>query len=280
VTEHLGEPPPPQVLDAFGARGVPAALPGGQGKTWIVDGIVLKPVDLHPDELEWLGHVGIRLPPHPDLGLSFPLRGKSGRLVEDGWIAFPAIEGRSNPDRWNDLAAVARRFASVFRDEMRPAFIDERMHAWAQADRVAWDESASGVLPDRVPRLDALARAKKPIADPAGIVHGDVAGNVLFAAGKPPAVIDLTMYWRPVEYSVAIVAVDSVCFGGAPLSIFETISESNNFPQYLIRATIFRLYTDWLNRLPAIRFRVYDAAVDRILTLAANEPRPARTSLG
>ena len=269
MTEHLGEPPPPQVLDAFGARGVPTRLPGGQGKTWIADGIVLKPVDLIPSELEWLGRVGTRLPPHPDLGLSFPLRGKSGRLAEDGWIAFPAIEGRSNPDRWNDLAAVARRFASVFRDETRPAFIDERAHAWAQADRVAWDESASGVLPDRVTRLDELARAKRPIADPVGIVHGDLAGNVLFARGKPSAVIDLTMYWRPVEYSVAIIAVDSVCFAGAPLSIFETISESKNFAQHLVRAAIFRLYTDWLNGVPPTRFRLYDAAVDRILTLAA-----------
>jgi uncharacterized protein (TIGR02569 family) len=256
-------------MDAFGACGVPAGLPGGQGKTWIADGIVLKPVDLLPSELEWLARVDTRLPPHPDLGLSFPLRSKFGRLIEDGWIAYSAIEGRSNPDRWKDLAAVARRFASVFRDETRPAFIDERTHAWAQADRVAWDESAPGVLPDRVTRLDELARAKKPIADPAGIVHGDVAGNVLFARGKPAAVIDLTMYWRPVEYSVAIVAVDSVCFGGAPLSIFETISESEYFAQHLVRAAIFRLYTDWLNRLPAIRFRAYDAAVDRILTLAA-----------
>jgi uncharacterized protein (TIGR02569 family) len=268
VTEHLGEPPPPRVVDAFGVRGVPERLPGGQGKTWIVGGRVFKPVDLLPSELEWLAHVDTRLPPHPDLGLSFPLRGKSGRLVEDGWIAFPAIEGRSNPDRWNDLAAVARTFASVFRDETRPAFIDERTHAWAQADRVAWDESEPGVLPDRVTRLEELARAKKPIADPAGIVHGDLAGNVLFAGGKPSAVIDLTMYWRPVEYSVAIVAVDSVCFGGAPLSIFESISESENFAQHLVRAAIFRLHTDWLNGVPATRFRMYDAAVDRILALA------------
>jgi uncharacterized protein (TIGR02569 family) len=235
----------------------------------MVGGIVLKPVDLLQGELEWLSHVDTRLPPHPDLGFSFPLRSKSGRLVEGGWIAYPAIEGRTSPDRWNDLAAVARRFASVFRDETRPPFIDERTHAWAQADRVAWDESESGVLPDRVSRLDVLARAKKPIADPAGIMHGDLAGNVLFAGGKASAVIDLTMYWRPVEYSVAIVAVDSVCFGGAPLSVLETISESKNFPQHLVRAAIFRLYTDWLNRLPPIRLRVYDAAVDRILTLAA-----------
>ena len=38
------------------------------------------------------------------------------------------------------------------------------------------------------------------------VVHGDLFGNVLFAGDAPPAVIDITPYWRPAGWAVGVIA--------------------------------------------------------------------------
>jgi hypothetical protein len=42
------------------------------------------------------------------------------------------------------------------------------------------------------PLIDALERRLRPIGLPSQLVHGDITGNVLFAQGRPPAVIDFS----------------------------------------------------------------------------------------
>ena len=81
------------------------------------------------------------------------------------------------------------------------------------------------------------------------------------------------VYWRPPNWSVAVIATDAVCFEGAPLSLFEVISPAQDFPQYLVRALLFRLVTDHLIGRPASDYGVYDRAVGRVLELAdVHEP--------
>jgi hypothetical protein len=227
---------------------------------------VLKPLDVLPAELDWLrDHAPSG---GGDVRLGLPLASRSGDLVVDGWTAFPALPGEHVAGRWAQIAGVAHRFAAVFDGAARPGFLDERTHAWARADRLAWGEDAAEV-PDDVPHLPALLAARRVVAEPSTIVHGDLTGNVLFDDDLPPAVIDLTLYWRPVRYSVAIVAVDAVCFEGAPLSLLETIDAGDGFAQHLVRALVFRIATDWFNELPLDVDDVYAATVVRVLDLAA-----------
>ena len=114
-----------------------------------------------------------------------------------------------------------------------------------------------------------LLAARRPVAESPTVVHGDLTGNVLFADGLPPAVVDLTLYWRPVRYSVAVVAVDAVCFEAAPSSLLETIDPGDGSAQHLVRALVFRIATDWFNELPLDTHDVYAATVGRVLDLAA-----------
>ncbi|MFF3064827.1 TIGR02569 family protein [Oerskovia sp. NPDC057915] len=258
--------PPRHVLEEFGAVGRATRLDGGRGRAWRVGDTVVKPLDVLPAELDWLrdhapsgGH---------DLRLSLPLVSRSGDLVVDGWTAFPVLPGEHVAGRWSRIAGVAHEFAAVFDGAARPAFLDDRTHAWARADRLAWGEEASDV-PDGVPHLPALLAARRTVVEPSTIVHGDLAGNVLFDDDLPPAVIDLTLYWRPVRYSVAIVAVDAVSFEGAPLGLLETIDPEEGFAQHLVRALVFRIATDWFNELPLAVDDVYAATVERALDLAA-----------
>ncbi|KRD47053.1 hypothetical protein ASE27_01155 [Oerskovia sp. Root918] len=240
-------------------------LDGGRGAAWRAGDLVLKPLDVLPAELDWLRRHAPAV--CDDLRLSLPAPSRTGELVVDGWTAFPVLQGEHVAGRWARIADVAWRFAEAFDGAERPSFLDERTHAWARADRLAWGEDAVEV-PDDVPHLPALLAARRVVAERSTIVHGDLTGNVLFADDLPPAVIDLTLYWRPVRYSVAIVAVDAVCFEGAPLSLLGTIDPREGFAQHLVRALVFRFATDWFNGLLTETSEVYAATVEQVLELA------------
>jgi uncharacterized protein (TIGR02569 family) len=258
------------ILETFGAEGTPTPLRGGRGTAWRSGDVVLKPLDVLPDELAWLDEVARARRPADGIRLSLPIRSRAHQVIVDGWTAFPYLAGDHQPGRWREIADVAREFATLFAGVERPDFLDLRNHAWARADRFAWGEG-EGSGPEAAPRVTELITARRDVVDPAGIVHGDLAGNVLFASADPPAVIDLTVYWRPVDYSIAVVAVDAVCFEGAPLSLLETISTNPAFPQHLVRALLFRIVTDWFNGRPAGDYGAYGTAVDRVLELSSHD---------
>jgi uncharacterized protein (TIGR02569 family) len=276
VVYHRGVRPSTGVQAAFGVAGTAQPLVGGQGTAWRVGDAVLKPLDVLEEELCWLDRVARERELAGGIRLSLPIRSESDQLVVDGWTAFPYLAGEHLRGKWLEIATVARQFAVLFSDVPRPAFIDRRMHAWAKADRFAWGED-KGSKPVTAPRVAELVHARRLVSAPSGIVHGDLSGNVLFDSAQPLAVIDLTVYWHPIEYSVAVIAVDAVCFESAPLCLLETISSDDDFSQYLVRALLFRIVTDWFNGRPATEYGIYAAAVDRTLELAASdERRPGR----
>ena len=55
----------------------------------------------------------------------------------------------------------------------------------------------------------------RPVRAANQVIHGELSGNVLFAAGQAPAVIDFSPYRRPAAYADAIVAVDGLLWFGA-----------------------------------------------------------------
>jgi hypothetical protein len=71
-------------------------------------------------------------------------------------------------------------------------------------------------------------------------VHGDLTGNVLFAPGLDPVVIDISPYWRPVAYAEGVVLADALCWHGAPASVLE---ETGVTVPAVARALLFRLAT-------------------------------------
>jgi uncharacterized protein (TIGR02569 family) len=224
--------PPPAVVAAFGADA--AALPLS-GIAWRAGDIVFKPLDMDERALAWQADVlagvvpdGFRVAP--------PLRSGTGALVVDGWTAWPWLAGAHAP-RWLDIAAVGERFHRALAGVERPAeLLDARTDPWAVADRIAWgelDAAAPG------PLLRALLAARRPVNAPAQLVHGDLSGNVLFATGLPPAVIDLSPYWRPPAYAAALVRVDAVLWHGASLGLL-----ARQAGQLVLRALLFRLLVE------------------------------------
>ena len=236
--------PPEHVLRAFGGDGVPAPLTGGRGLAWRSGSIVLKPADTAEESLAWqaetLGQAsGNRL------RVAMPRRSAQGAFVVDGWMASAFCEGSHQPGRWLDIMAVADRLHAALASVARPAFDIGRDDPWTTASRVAWGEAS--VTPFlHVPHVARLAALRAPVDDPSQVIHGDLTGNVLFADPLPPAVIDFAFYWRPAAYARAVVVADALAWEGATPDDLAAATSGEGFGQFLARALLARIVTDWL----------------------------------
>ncbi len=66
--------------------------------------------------------------------------------------------------------------------------------------------------------------AAEPALEPLGspqIMHADLRGNILFSATLPPAVIDISPFWRPPEYAEGIVVADALCWHDAQAALLD-----------------------------------------------------------
>jgi uncharacterized protein (TIGR02569 family) len=226
---------------AFGGTGVPTRLPGGRGTSWRAGDVVLKPADASDEELAWL----MSALPQASVRVAVPRAARDGRSSVDGWVAVPYLVGEHGQGAWLEIVAAGEALHATLRRIGRPTLLDARTSRWAISDRAAWDE-IPGVPPRHAPLLDRLRDLTRPINLPSQLVHGDLTGNVLFASGLPPAVIDLSLYWRPADYAAAVVAADALLWEGAHPAALESLFIRPDFGQLLVRALRFRLLADLL----------------------------------
>ncbi|WP_132878569.1 TIGR02569 family protein [Tamaricihabitans halophyticus] len=238
------EPPPPHVCAAFGARGAEPELIGA-GPVWRCGDITLKPV-VNTSEAAWVAQALDSLDA-PGVRIAQPLRSTDGRWVIGGWTAMRYVAGRFEP-RYDDVVAVSLRLHEAASRLARPAFLDNRNDVFSRADRAAFGEEDVALDTARGGRLfDVLAASRRTIVLPQQVVHGDLFGNVLFAGNAPPAIVDFTPYWRPVEWAAAVVVVDAVAWGGADASLADRWDHLPEWPQCLLRALLFRLAVNALH---------------------------------
>lgn len=269
-----GAPPGATVLAAFGLEGQPVPLPGGQGRAWLVDEAVLKPLDMSLPALRWHAELLARLAGRDDLRVSEPLPATDGGWSSSGWTAWRHQPGVHLPGRWNEIIAVGERLHAALHDEAKPAFLVDRTDIWAVADRVAWDELPPEAF--AVTRhLDTLLAAWRPVRGTAQLVHGDLTGNVLFHPELPPLVIDLSPYWRPPAFATAVVIADALVFEGAHPGVFQPLLADSTFQQHLLRALIFRTVADHLAR-PHLRRPEADDPYHPAVTLAVGLAQASR----
>lgn len=235
--------PPPEVLAEFGATAEPEPLAGGEGTAWLCGDLVLKPRpwSMSAEELEWQRQLFDSL--RCDGFRVSRLRG----LIDD-WCAWEWLKGRHREAAWPDVISAGEQFHAALATVPRPSFIERRTDHWAVGDRVAWGETSADSF-RHVKHVPRLLEALHPVdTSDSQLVHGDLTGNVLFAEELPPAIIDFSPYWRPTAFASAVVVGDALVWEGADESLLGTVDHIAHFPQYLLRALIYRAVVDALFR--------------------------------
>lgn len=242
----MSSAPDPAVRAAFGVVGHPVPLEGGQGSSWLIGDLVLKPLDQSEELLAWQAELfrSIRC---DGFRVARLRRALDGALVVDGWCAWERLAGRHEERRWAEIIAVGERFHAALADVPRPTFIARYTDPWAIGDRVAWGELPIEEF-THVKHLPRLAAVLRPVEARSQLIHGDLTGNVLFTEGLPPAIIDLAPYWRPTAFASAIVVGDALVWGGADEQLLAAVAHVERFEQFLLRALIYRAVTDRLFR--------------------------------
>jgi hypothetical protein len=278
--------PGPEVLASFGASADPVPLPGGEGTSWRAGEVVLKPAG-DPRAARWTADLYLDLdssgqltPARRDPGFRVPrpLRaaagdgaagdGAAGGGVAGDWVARdprggawvawqwlpgePASWAGVSPF-WPRLIAASRAFHAALAGRPAPPWLGRDGSQWTIGDQVAWGErdpaSVLAAAPGPLARqLRGLLAALRPVRLPAQLIHGDLGGNVLFAAGEPPAVIDFSPYWRPAGLALAVAAVDALTWSGADPAILGQLAGQPDLDQLLARAHLGRLVTEVVSR--------------------------------
>lgn len=204
-----------------------------------------------------------------------PLRGGQRTVWRAGGTVLKPLDVSDEELAWQAAVLTAvdgagRALHRHLADLPRPAFLDRRDHVWARADRAAWGEEPVPATAARLPHVQALLAARRPVDAPAQVVHGDLTDNVHLHPARPPLVLDLTAYWRPVGWATAVVAADAVVFRGAPPGLLAraAAAEGPAFPQLLVRALLFRAVADHLLAPGRAWARWFAPAVRRAVDLA------------
>lgn len=253
--------PPRSVLASFGVEDDPVRLSGGRGLTWRSGDVVLRPVE-GDAEARWKSEVLSGLPANEEFIVPRPRRTVRGEWLTEGWQAMEWIPGEADEERLRDVIRAGAAFHRAMAPRERPQFLDDSADPWSRADRIAWEEEA----PPADPLLEKLGRHYRAVAEPNQVIHGDLLGNVLFARGRPPAIIDWAPYWRPPGYGAAVAAVDAVCWHGLPTAALRDDQGIPEWRQMLLRALVFRMATlhvrgDWRSEDEARHAPVVDAVI-------------------
>lgn len=242
--------PPLRILRDFGCENDQLRrLPSGQGTTWQAGDVILK-ATADPGAAEWIAQTTAALRP-TEYRVPRPLPTTSGQWTADGWCAWVRISGEhGSGGRWRDIVVVARATNEDLATVARPTFLERRTDPWAVGDRVAWGRPYRARHAPFARLLARCAHLRRSEGQTDQLIHGDLYGNVLFADGELPAVIDLSPYWRPAAYTLAIAAVDAIAWYSASAEVVDDLHDIHNLPSLLARAAMFRLVTSDLIATP------------------------------
>ncbi|KAG9501519.1 hypothetical protein J7337_007208 [Fusarium musae] len=255
----MSQAPPSKVLGFFGAEGPLIHVPGGRGLCYRTSqGILLRPSD-DDEESEYIATlckslldlhpIGYRVPK------PIPASECPARYVYDAWTAWEYLEGRVTPQgNFDILMRACRAFhADIMRLAIeRPSFLSMRQNRFTEADLVTWEEKKledvekvnSDVMATVQPILDQLLKLRQPFRQEAKnqLIHGDLTGNVLFDTdtNSRPAIIDITLYWRPAEYAEAIIVADGLIWLNEDQKLVEMFGTDHTRVQLLVRALYWR----------------------------------------
>ena len=237
----------PEVMRIFNLTGDPQILPGGSTTNYRVGNFVLKQIketsleNNHSPELAaWIAGFTTELVQN---GFRLPLLRatiKNTWISSDGWVAAGFLAGHhATPgDIPVCIQAIQSLHQALAQVPAHPLMKDNHT-AWGMAHEWCWGEKPAQVQVELRPLIDRLYALRQPIStSPWQLIHADLnPGNILVEPGLPPAFLDLSPFWGPPEFALAIFAN----FSGPrcrDMTVLRHFSHLPHFKQLLIRAAI------------------------------------------
>ena len=235
------------VLDAFNIQASPEQLSGGSQPTFKVGNVVLKRVketslenNHSPELVRWIAEFSQTLKQD---GFRFPkaLQTKERKwITKDGWTAWTVVEGRHSTKE--DVVGIIEgiiAFHKALAGIQKNPLMDENQTAWGKADRWCWGEKPEHIHPIVEPLVNTLYELRRSVEGLKDqLIHGDLSlANILIAPHLPPAFIDLSPFWRPVEFALGMYA-NWVGPRQGDISVLKYFQHMKAFDQMLIRASI------------------------------------------
>ena len=235
-------PPPDVVVANFGGSAPPVLLAGGENRSYRCGEIVLKAAD-DDEGTEGLLELESTIPESEEFRFPRPIRSMSGKWVHKGWTAREYAEGRHEKGRFQEQINTCTAFHRAISDFPRPGIFDipGEKNAWNVADVVTWGEGDIDHHPRIAPVVERLRAVLQPVRASPQLIHGDFGGNLLYAEGLPPAVIDFSPYWRPAGFALGVVVADSLVWDDADDSLIDEVSGVQEWLQLLLRAELRRV---------------------------------------
>jgi hypothetical protein len=236
-----------EAFDAFDLQAAPELLSGGSQPTFKVGNVVLKRVqetslenNHSPALITWIAAFSHTLKQE---GFRFPkaLQTKAGNwITPDGWTAWTVVEGRHSTKE--DVAGVIEgimAFHQALAGIPKHPLMEENQTAWGKADRWCWGDKPEQIHPVVEPLVHTLYELRRPVDGLQDqLIHGDLSlANILIAPHLPPAFLDLSPFWRPVEFAVGMYA-NWVGPRQGDLSVLKYFEPLKAFDQMLLRASL------------------------------------------
>jgi hypothetical protein len=241
---------------------------------------VLKPAESLA-AAQYAAKVFSALPDSAAVRVPRPVSTLSGAWVSGGWVAWSWVPGDTATGCRREIITAGTALHALLADAPRPAFLDARDDVWAVGDRVAWGEQPLVIEHERFrATAHGLAARVASGSERSQLVHGDLTGNVLLLEGLPPAVIDMSCYWRPPSWALAIVAADALAWHDAGPEVVGLLPGPQPVTM-LARATLYRLVTSdrhaaGLDTEQASYLADNGAAYDRVLAVLDSLGRRGR----
>ena len=221
---------------------------------------MLKPADEGSEHLAEIEH---NISARAEFRFPKPVRSRRGGWVHQGWSAKEFAEGQHEPGRWSEQIDTCFAFHRAISDIPRPGFLHRYDSAWSIGDQVAFGETEIDHHPKVAPIVGRLRQVLRPVGAKSQLVHGDFGGNLLYADGLPPAVIDLSPYWRPAGYALGVVVADAMVDEGADPGLIDRVTPIEDFVQLLARAELFRVVVIELRYMDGLDTDRGDVYLDR-----------------
>lgn len=224
----------------FGCDSDPILLAGGHGTTYRCGDVILKPVT-DSEESNEIADIVTRCRLAPEIRIPQPIKSKSGDWIFDNYVAWEYLEGEDMEGEYETKIKMCDWFSESITSSHRPKFLDSADHAWAIADKVSWGEIKKEYSPDFESLISPIYSNLEEVTSPSVLIHGDLNGNVVSKKLLPPAVIDITLYWRPKDFAKAIVVIDGIVCDGAHLDIYKLVEHLPEMRQLMLRAGLRRI---------------------------------------